>query len=451
MSPNIASSLASLINESSSTGIFPDKLKVAKVIALHKKGATDNPSNYRPISLLSIFSKIFGKLMHKRFYGFLEANEILHPLQFGFRKKHSTLHTLISLTEHIKNTIDSGNYGCGIFIDLKKAFDTVNHGILLKKLEHYGVTGIPLQWFESYLSSREQYVSVNGHASDKLVIKHGVPQGSVLGPLQFLLYINDLPTVSKKLTFYLFADDTNIYFQSSDLMHLQKTINKELHKVRKWLESNRLALNIDKTNFILFHSAAHKLTEHIVLKIGKKKIKYENHVRFLGVLLDSNLSWTTHLNELSKKLSRTVGLFYKIRHYAPLDTLVLLYHGLFPPFISYGVSVWGLTYPSMIEPVFVIQKKIMKVITCNEMTAHSTPIFHSLQILRLNDVFQLQLASFVYECVNNLSPLYFRNYFTAISSTHSIGTRQSKRGDLFVERNNTVICSLEEITQLDME
>ena len=294
-----------------------------------------------------------------------------------------------------------------------------------------------MQWFESYLSSRQQYVSVNGHTSDKLVIKHGVPQGSVLGPLLFLLYINDLPTVSKKLTFYLFADDTNIHFESSDLLHLQKTINKELRKVWKWLESNRLALNIDKTNFVLFHSAAHKLAEHIVLKIGKKKIKHENHVCFLGVLLDSNLSWKTHLNELSKKLSRTVGLFYKIRHYAALDTLVLLYHGLFAPSISYGVSVWGLTYPSMIEPVFVIQKKIMKVITCNEMIAHSIPIFDSLQILRLNDVFQLQLASFVYECVNNLSPLYFRNYFTAISSTHSIGTRQSKRGDLFVERTNT--------------
>ena len=165
-------------------------------------------------------------------------------------------------------------------------------------------------------------------------------------------------------------------------MHLQKTINKELCKVRKWSESNRLALNIDKTNFVslLFHSAAHKLMEHIVLKIGKKKIKHENHVRFLGVLLDSNLSWKTHLNELSKKLLKTVGLFYKIRHYAALDTLVLLYHGLFAPFISYGVSVWGLTYPSMIEPVFVIQKKIMKVITCNEMIAHSTPIFDSLQI-----------------------------------------------------------------------
>ena len=148
LSPSyIASSLTSLINESFSTGIFADKLEVVKVIALHKKGATDNPSNYRPISLLSILSKIFEKLAHKRFYNFLEVNKILHALQFGFRKKHSTLHTLISMTEHIKNMINSGNHKCGIFIDIKKAFDTVNHGFLLKKLEQYGVRGIPLQWF----------------------------------------------------------------------------------------------------------------------------------------------------------------------------------------------------------------------------------------------------------------------------------------------------------------
>ena len=154
-------------------------------------------------------------------------------------------------------------------------------------------------------------------------------------------------------------------------------MNKELRKVRKWLESNRLALNIDETNFVIFDSATHKLTDHIVLKIGKKKIKHENHERFLDVLLDSNLSWKTYLNELSKKLSKTVGLFYKIRHYSPLDTLVLLYHGLFAPFISY-VSDWGLTYQSMIETVSVIQKRIMKVITFNEMIVHLTPIFYSL-------------------------------------------------------------------------
>ena len=155
-----------LINESFTTWIFPDKLKVAKVIALHKKGASDNPSNYRPTSLPSMFSKIFEKIMYKRLYTFLEINEILHPLQFGFRKNHSTSHTLISMTETIKKTINNGHLGCRIFIDLKKAFDTVNHSVLLKQLDHYRVRSFPLQWFDSYLAKRQQYVSLNGCTSD---------------------------------------------------------------------------------------------------------------------------------------------------------------------------------------------------------------------------------------------------------------------------------------------
>ena len=168
------------------TGVHPTNPKIAKVAAFHKKGPSDNPTNYRPISLLSVFGKILGKLMHQRLNDFLEINNVIHPLQFGCRKKHSTTHALKSLTEKIKQTTDKGNYVCGIFIDLKKAFDTVNHSILLKKLEHYGVRGIPLQWFPSYLSGRKQYVSVADNLSETLEIPCGVPHGSVLGPLLFL-------------------------------------------------------------------------------------------------------------------------------------------------------------------------------------------------------------------------------------------------------------------------
>ena len=250
--------------------------------------------------------------MYKRLYICLEINEILHPLQYGFRKNHSTSHTVISMTEAIKKTIDNGHFGCGIFMDLKKAFDTVNHSVLLKILDLYGVRGIPLQWFESFLDKRQQYVSIHGCTSEKLVITDGVPQGSVLGSLMFLIFINDLPNVSKYLTFYLFADDTNIYFESPELSKIEKVVNRELRKVRKWLEANRLALNVDKTNLVIFHSQQRKLTDHMVLKLGNEKIKQESYIKFLGVLLGSNLSWKFHLAELSKKLARTAGLFYKI-------------------------------------------------------------------------------------------------------------------------------------------
>ena len=224
-------------------------------------------------------------------------------------------------------------------MDLKKAFDTVNHTILLKKLEHYGIRGIPLKWFGSHLSNRKQYVSVNGCSSEELTLAHCVPQGSVLGPLLFLIFINDLTNVSKHLIFYLFANDTNIYFELTDLLQIQKVVNREFRKVRKWPEANWLALNIDKTNFVIFHSQQRKITDNIVLRFGRKSIKQESYVKFLGILLDSHLSWKFHLTELSKKLARTAGLFYKIRHYAPEDTLMLLYHGLFDSFLPYGMGL----------------------------------------------------------------------------------------------------------------
>ena len=186
--------------------------------------------------------------MHKRLYSFLDTYEILYPLQFGFREKHSTIQALLSLTESIKYSIDNSKYGCGIFLDLQKAFDTVNYDILVTKLEHYGIRGNVLSWFKSYLFGRSQYVSVNGFTSDLLRIACGVPQGSVLGPLLFLFYVNDLPSIFKVLEFYLINDDTSIYFESDNLLTLQKIVSRELRKVKKWLEANRLAQNIGVTN-----------------------------------------------------------------------------------------------------------------------------------------------------------------------------------------------------------
>ena len=214
--------------------------------------------------------------MHKRLNDFLNINNVIHPLQFGFRQKHSTTHALTSLTEKIKQTIDKGNYGCGVFIDLKKAIDTVNHSVLLKKLEHYGVRGIPLQWFWSYLSGRKQHVSVAGNLSETLEISCGVPQGSVLGPLLFLLYINDLPNISKKLTFFLFVDDTNIYYESSSVLDIQKSVNRELRNIRKWLESNHLALNLDKTSFVIFSLNTKQTWNSNKHKIWEKKSEPRN-------------------------------------------------------------------------------------------------------------------------------------------------------------------------------
>ncbi len=445
LEPNISVTLSSLINESFETSTFPATLKIAKVIPVFKKGLATKTSNYRPISLLSIFSKIFEKIMYQRLYKFLEVGELLFHMQFGFRNGHSTDHALVSLTENIKASLDNKKFGCGIFIDLQKAFDTVNHDILLKKLEHYGIRGTSLNWFQSYLCDRKQYVSVNGHSSSACYITCGVPQGSVLGPLLFLIYINDLPNSSKLLKFFLFADDTNIYFESDDLIRLSKTVNKELKKVKTWLDCNKLALNVDKTNFVLFHSPRKKLQNLINLKLGKNSIKNTKYVKFLGVLVDEHLSWKYHITELYKKLSRTTGIFFKIRHYIPLETLICLYNSIFSSFLSYGIIVWGLTYASYLNPLLLLQKKILRCIKFQPFTASSTPLFHSLKILKLENILHLNTLIFVFKAINNLSPIYFHNYFTPNSTVHRFGTRQASRGDLFNTLKNTTLYGLQTV------
>ena len=315
---------------------------------------------------------------------------------------------------------------------------------MLSKKEHYGIRGCVLQWFRSYLSDRKQYVSFNGSNSNLLQISCGVPQGSVLGPLLFLLYINDLPNVSKKLKFYLFADDTNIYCESSDLSNLIKIVNRELRSVKKWLDANKLSLNIDKTNYIIFHSSSVSIPSDAVIKIGKKHIKRVRFVKFLGLLLDKHLSWKYHLSELSKKLARTCGIFFKIRNLLPLDVLICLYNALFLSFLQYGLIVWGQTFTSYVDPIFKLQKKAVRAISFQPRMSPSLPIFKDLKLLTLSELFELRLLTFVFDSVNKTSPSCFHDF----SCVHRCSTRQASQGDLYLFRRNSLQYGLKSIRYL---
>ena len=424
-----------IINLSFQTGIFPDILKVAKVIPLHKGGSTQELNNFRPISLLSIFDKIIEKIMHKRLYEFIEEHDILFKNQFGFRKNSSTAHSLIEITENIKESIDKGNYGCGIFIDLKKAFDTVNHKILLTKLEHYGIRGSLLKWFETYLTDRKQYVFFNGISSELASISCGVPQGSVLGPLLFLLYINDLPNISSKLNFFLFADDTNIYYESDNLKTLEKVLNTELKKLSQWLHVNRLALNVSKTNFVIFRSTKKIVDHNVVLIMNRKAIEQKDHVKYLGILIDQHLSWKQQVSSVSKKICRGVGILIKLRSFLEPKMLKDIYYCLVYSHLSYGIEAWGSACKTETNKLLILQKKAVRILTQNQYCQvfgepagplpHADPLFKKTEILKFEDIYKLNIAKFVYKTLCEESPSVFSDWFIYTHDIHLHATRSS--------------------------
>ena len=431
--------LCKIISNSFLTGTFPDALKISKVIPIHKGESTQVLNNYRPISLLSIFDKIMEKLMHKRLYSFLNEHDILFKNQFGFRKNNSTSFALIQITERIKETIDNKKYGCGIFIDLRKAFDTVNHDILLTKLHHYGIKGNALNWFKSYLSNRKQFVNHNGESSQLQCITSGVPQGSVLGPLLFLIYINDLPNISNILEFYLFADDTNIYYEADTLEKLEIIVNRELKKLRTWLIVNRLSLNIEKTNFVVFHPYNKPLHQSITLKINKKAISEKDHVKYLGIMIDSTLTWRTHIENVSSKISKSIGLLYKIRPFVDTKLMKTLYYSIVYSHLIYAIEVWGSADDTHLNKLLILQKRIVRLITFSDKRLldysflPSDPLFFKLEIHKIHDIFKIMVVKFIFKCLNETNPINFHSWYVLTSQVHQHNTRSK-----FIDVQNSI-------------
>ena len=398
LSNNIKTPLCGLINQSLSTGCFPDLLKVAKVIPLFKKGDPQNPSNYRPISILNAISKLFERVIGKQLTYFLEHNNILTGDQFGFRRGRNTTQAVLKITENLKENLNLRLQTLGIFVDFSKAFDTINHDILLSKLEFYRFSPTALNWFKSYLSNRSQFVQIGNTESSRKPISCGVPQGSILGPLLFILFINDLSQSSSLFSYILFADDTNIFTQFSP--GKISVVNEELDKIFKWCCSNKLTVNIEKTNFMIFHSQKTSLPLFDQILLDNKPVSECSHTKFLGFNIDKHLTWECHINSIVSKMAYCTRFFKFMRQFFNRTQLIQLYYTFVFPHLLYGIEIWGSTYQTKLNRVYVLQKRILKIIFRKKMRFHIDTFFREHKIMTIYQLYEYQTLILMYKIVN---------------------------------------------------
>ena len=325
-----------IINKSLDTGIIPDDFKIAKVIPIYKSSDPSLLKNYHPISLLPAFSKLLEKIMYDKLMSFLVSKNIFYKHQYGFRPTYSTIHPIIHFLNHCAEANNKTNpeYTLAVFCDLSKAFDVIDHTIILDKLNHYGIRGIANNWLQNYLANRQQYVQLENSKSSLKPIKCGVPQGSILGPLLYLIYVNDIEN-SCDSNILSFADDTTMYSSHSDINSLFEMGNTEINNVYAWFCTNKLSLNAGKTKYIIIKPRQ----RHCDTRIGNNCS--ETSTKFLGILIDVNLSWKQHISYLNSKISKTLFTIKQVKHFLPYDSLKKLYSTLVESHLSYGIMAWG--------------------------------------------------------------------------------------------------------------
>ena len=393
--------LTHICNLSLMSGVMPDDLKIAKIVPIYKSKEKNNMNNYRPISILPTIAKIIEKVVCSQFTCFIDNCNMLTSYQHGFRAGRSTETALSTFVNSVLDGFGSSEITIGVFLDFSKAFDTVDHDILLAKLEHWGVRGVQLRWFESYLTNRKIRVRYNEFDSSMRSLNCSVPQGSSLGPLLFLIYINDIVYSSNKLQFLLYADDSVIFLRGKNATEIINTLNFELSHIKNWLISNRLTLNTDKSHYISFSSQP-IIGPQLPLKIDDKIIINLYETKFLGVTLNHNLKWNKHIRQLTLKVNKLSAILYLTRNVINRKTLRQIYLSLIYPLLMYCNSLWGNTYTSALKPLVTSHKRIIRTITFSSRYTHSAPLFKELGIFNLNEINTYCAAIYVFKSIHNL-------------------------------------------------
>ena len=404
-----------IFNKSLSEGTIPEKFKIAHVTPIFKSNSKRELNNYRPISLLNCISKILERIVYNRMYRFLEKEKLFNKRQFGFRKSISTIDAITYFLSNLIPSLDKKEYNMAIFLDLTKAFDTIDHKILLYKLDKIGVRGITLIWMQNYLNNRKQKVRIyqnnsnNFILSEPQILTHGIPQGSILGPLLFNVYIHDLENSLTNCTPISFADDTTILVNDKSFEDLYIKAYENLISIIDYFNSNKLALNLTKTNYILFKSNNLKnsvLNRAPELIVNGIKINKVEHTKFLGVFIDEKLNWNYHVNNVINKIKQSLYIFKCSKHLLDTYSKLLLYYAHVISHCTYGTLLWA----PMISTTQTrnITNCIYKIITCISNTKvkqrRTDNIYKQLNILKFNDITEFELCKFMYKLINKMAP-----------------------------------------------
>ena len=424
--------LCTIFNVSLTTGVFPELLKIAKVVPLHKGGEKCLCDNYRPISLLPVISKVLEKIVYVRLVSHLDENDVFYSRQYGFRKKHSTMDAVVNLVSEILGSFEQNRMVLAVFIDLRKAFNTISHSLIIRKLECLGVSDIALTWFKSYLTGRSQCVSLGKSISAPTHLKVGVAQGSLLGVLLFNLVINDLYRSLKYSTAILYADDTTLIISGTNLHFMKMKLQADLNGLSIWLKLNRLKLNVSKTKCMLFEKNG--LSPYVSLSVDCEEIEFVSEFKFLGITLDVSLSFEAHYSSLYAKLLKSSYIIAQLGTFLPISCLKTLYYAYFHSHLMYRLVVWfPLLCKALQMNLYLLQKQLVRSANRVSFRTHCVPLFKNSGILTLKDQVVVELCKLVHRIVSGQISKPVRNYYQVKSSY------TTRNANLIVIKHNLAI------------
>jgi Reverse transcriptase (RNA-dependent DNA polymerase) len=431
----IAPILISGFNGCLDRGIFPNLLKTSKTVPIHKTGSKSLPSNYRPISIQTNFAKIFEKLIYRRLESFYVANNFFNASQFGFVPKSNTASAVLNFVTFLRNSLNDKNYTAAIFVDMSKAFDCVVHEILLDKLYKSGIRGNFFDLMRDYLTGRSQVISINGVESEKLRVKYGVPQGSVLGPLLFLVYINDIFDLKLKGRLQLYADDVIIMYSNSNVFEMYDDMEHDLALLYDWFYDNCLTVNSNKTSFIVFKDPRKRVTYERALSFGHKPISQVQETKYLGIIIDSSLSFVPHIDNLKKKIIPYVVVLHRIKGFVPISARLSIYYAYIHSQLCYMNAIWSSAAKDKILELCRLQNKAIRSVFFEEYRnpqVHTHNLYTTHDLLKLDGQNEYELVLLVYKIKHNLIKHSFT--FPTNRQFHRYETR--RKNDFYLHKIN---------------